>query len=247
MAKQQTGEAGEQRSLEVLDDRTRAWWTSVLAGQMGEAHPVHGTDISAHLDGDVLVVTGKVPSEADREEIAHEVEHLRGHGVAGVRIELEVKPANSGDKGLLEQTLIGVFEDEAQAGFAEGYLEGHAHVRPEAMRVFTPAVADRQNERVHDRLPEQYWRDADRALESGRSLLIVTVDETEAFQVRELLDEETHSLETIVLPPQPIQPRHKGRDGEGVGGQAPGGDESDPRVEAGRRQAHNHSGAQHGV
>jgi len=45
----------------------------------------------------------------------------------------------------------------------------------------------------------------DRALDAGRSVIAVAVDETEAFRARELLDEETRSLETLVLPPEPAR------------------------------------------
>jgi hypothetical protein len=193
---------GEQESTEVLRDRVRAWWTTVLAGQIEGAHPVHGTNISARLDGTALVVSGTVPSEEDRREIESEVEHLRGNGVDSVRNELSVEPESRAEPGLLVQTLMSVFENEEQAGFAEGYLEGHAHVKPEAMKVVAPPSEGSRRDAVRVTLPRTYWEDAEKALDAGRSLLIVTVDETEAFKARELLDEETRSLETVVLPPE---------------------------------------------
>lgn len=81
---------GEQESLEVLRDRVRAWWTQVLAGQLDQAHPVQGGNVKAHLDGNTLVITGSVPTEADRREIEGEVEHLRGNGVDAVRNERRI-------------------------------------------------------------------------------------------------------------------------------------------------------------
>lgn len=196
---------GEQESTEVLRDRVRAWWVSVLAGQIEGAHPVQGTHVSATLDGKTLVIGGTVPSEADRTEIEQEVEHLRGNGFDDVRNELEVVPENTAEQGLLVQTLMSVFDNDEQAGFAEGYLEGHAHVKPEAMKVVAPASEDSGREAVRAVLPQPYWEDAEKALDAGRSLLIVTVDETEVFKARELLDEETRSLETIVMPPEPAE------------------------------------------
>lgn len=193
---------GEQESVEVLRDRVRAWWASVLAGQVDGGHPVQGTSISAVLDGTTLVISGTVPSEADRQEIAREIEHLRGHGFDAVRDEISVEPENTSEAGLLVQTLMGVFENEEQAGFAEGYLEGHAHLKPEAMKVVAPRSDRSGRDAVRAMLSEPYWEDADRALDAGRTLLIVTVDETEAFKARELLDEETRSLETVVTPPE---------------------------------------------
>lgn len=189
---------GAQESHEVVTDRTRAWWTTVLAGQVEQAHPVFGTHISAKVEDGVLEVTGTVPSAADEQEVRHEVERLRGKGVRDIRIELSVEPESSDEKGLLVQQLVAMFESDEQAGFARGYLESHAHVDPGSMTVIGGEAG--QARRL---LPEPYWEDAQRALEAGRSLLVVTVDETEAFRARELLDEETSSLETIVLPPEP--------------------------------------------
>lgn len=194
---------GEQESLEVLRDRVRDWWTQVLAGQVDQAHPVQGGKIKARLDGNTLIITGSVPSEADRREIAAEVEHLRGNGVAAIRDELKVESRGDEQPGLLVQTLIGAFETAEQAGFAEGYLQGHAHVDPRRMLVVATDADDDAQAALRAVLPDAYQRKAEQALAAGRSVLVVTVDETEAFQARELLDEETRSLETIVLPPEP--------------------------------------------
>lgn len=196
---------GEQESLEVLRDRVRAWWTQVLAGQLDQAHPVQGSSVKARLDGNTLVITGSVPSEADRREIEGEVAHLRGNGVDAVRNELKVEPRGDEQPGLLVQTLIGAFATAEQAGFAEGYLQGHAHVDPRHMLVVAADADEDAHAALHAVLPDAYQQKAEQALAAGRSVLVVTVDETEAFQARELLDEETRSLETIVLPPEPAE------------------------------------------
>ena len=195
--------AGEQQSLEILEDRTQAWWMSVLAGQVAGSHPVHGTDIKATVDGDILTLSGRVPSEEDRRLVEAEVAHLKGQNFSAVHNELEVIPENEDEKGLLVQSIIAIFETEAQAGFAEGYLEGHIHVRPELMHVIAPQSSDAGYESLRAMVPEAYWNEAKEALEGQRALLIVTVDETEAFKTRELLEEETKSLRTLVLPPEP--------------------------------------------
>ncbi|HLZ71691.1 MAG TPA: hypothetical protein VKV26_17450 [Dehalococcoidia bacterium] len=200
-----SGTAGEQESREVLRERVRAWWTQVLAGQVDHDHPIQGSNVKARLDGNTLVISGSVPAEADRQEIEAEVEHLRGNDVNEVRDELKVEPRGDERPDLLVQTLLGAFETAEQAGFAEGYLQGHAHVDPRRMLVLAAEAADDQRAALAAVLPEAYLGHAERALAAGRSLLIVTVDETQAFQARELLDEETRSLETIVLPPEPAE------------------------------------------
>jgi hypothetical protein len=44
-------------------------------------------------------------------------------------------------------------------------------------------------------------------LDEGRTLLVYTVDETAAFAARQLVEEETRSLSTFALPPQPAPTR----------------------------------------
>jgi hypothetical protein len=196
-------DAGDAReSLDVLPDSTRAWWTSVLAGQVDAAHPIHGSNLKTRIDGDTLIVSGTVATEGDRSSIAAETEHLKGHGIRNVRNEVEVLPEVTDEAGLLSQTLVGVFESPELAGFAKDYLEGHAHVRPLLLQVIAPRPAENGRAEVRAVLPEAFWKDAEKALEAEQVLLIVSVDETEAFEARRLLAEETPSLQTLVLPPE---------------------------------------------
>lgn len=193
-------------SLAMLRERTHAWWTEALAGQTTQSHPVHGTNVRAHLDGRVLVISGSVPSERVRREVAREAEHLkRGHGIRHVRDELTVERSDVEREGLLVQTLVSVFETEEQAGFAAGYLEGHASFTAAMLHVLTPDHASRAAAMLHALLPDAFWDDAERELSAGRVLLVVTVDEVDAFTARELLEEETPSLRTLALPPEPAE------------------------------------------
>ncbi|HTE85803.1 MAG TPA: BON domain-containing protein [Dehalococcoidia bacterium] len=191
-----------EEALDALSESTRAWWTSVLAGQVDAPHPVYGANLKAQIDGDTLVVSGTVPTEEDRRSIAAETEHLKGHGITTVRNELEVVPDVTDESGLLSQTLVGIFENAELADFAQGNLKGHAQVRPKLIRVINPDPAREGRAELRAALPEAFWDDADKALDEGHALLIVTVDETEAFKAREVLDEETRSLQTLVLPPE---------------------------------------------
>lgn len=190
-------------SLEILRDRTRAWWISVFAGQVDHSHPIHGTDVTARIEGDTLILAGQVPTKGDLHEIEREARHLRGQGIRHIRTELRVVPETTEEKGMLVQTLMGIFETAEQARFAAGYLEGHAHVQPDLMRVIAPDDPAGGMTLPRALLPEAFWEDAEQALAAGRALLIVTVDETEAFKARELIEEETRSLRTVILPPEP--------------------------------------------
>lgn len=201
MADEQSTHGGDE-SLDVLPDNTRAWWTSVLSGQVDAPHPVHGTNLKTRLEGETLIVSGTVATEEDRDEIAAETEHLKGHGISTVRNELEVVPEVTDESGLLVQTLVGIFENAERAGFAKGYLEGHVHGGPQLMKVITPDNAGDGRAELRALLPEAFWDDAEKALDDGHALLVLTVDETEAFKARELLDEDTRSLQTLLLPPE---------------------------------------------
>jgi hypothetical protein len=246
VAEKNKGRTGEAESREILRTRVRAWWLSVLAGQAGEAHPVQGSRVKARLEGETLVITGTVPSEADRREIEAEVEHLRGHGVARVQNELEVAPDVADQHGLLVQTLMATFETAEQAGFAEGYLEEHAHIRPRWMTVIAPDGDQAGRDAVHAALPQAYWDDAEKALAAGRALLLVTVDETEAFRARELLDEETHSLMTVALPPEPPDTLDGRQEASAQASKAASRQVVDARAESGRRRAKEQEDQIHG-
>jgi hypothetical protein len=239
--------AGQAESQEILQARTQAWWLTVLAGQVTDTHPVQGTRLKARMEGNTLVLSGTVSSEADSREIEAEVEHLRAQGVMEVRNELKVAEEEQDQKGLLTQTLLATFATAEQAGFAEGYLEGHAHIRPGLVKVIGPETGAAGPEALHAILPQPYWQDAEAALAAQRALLIATVDETDAFKTRELLDEETPSLETVVLPPEP--PYTMGRTQSALR-QAPQSGDSrrvDEEAEAGRDAALRREDAIHGT
>jgi hypothetical protein len=191
-----------QPTLKGIPESTRGWWTSVLAGGDSTPHPIHGTDLLAKIDGDALVVSGKVPTEKDRSTVAAEVERLKGHGVAEVRLELEVVSEVTDEPGILSQTLVGIFENPELAAFARTFIEEHMQTRPQLLRIIDPAASGKARAEVQALLPEAYWKDAGKRLDEGRALLILTVDEAAAFKAREILDEETHSAEILILPPE---------------------------------------------
>lgn len=194
-----------QDSLAMLREQTHAWWIKALAGQASHAHPVHGTNVRARVQGRTLILSGTVPSERDHREIRREAQHLkRSHGIARVQDELVVQRTALEREGLLAQTLLCVYATGEQAGFAAGYLEGHANFTADMIHVLTPNPLESAVATLRALLPSAYWDDAQRELHDGMSLLIVMVDELDAFTARELLEEETPSLRTLALPPEPF-------------------------------------------
>ena len=194
-----------------IRERKLTWWTQVLAGPVDDTYPAPGAHVIATLEGDTRVVSGIVATEQDRREIEVDVNSLIGNGIAAVRIELEVSSESTEEQGLLTQTLVGVFESEAQARFAASYLSSQEELHPTALLIVAPEKRNRSAGKWHRLLPKDYWKDVDEALSASRSVVIVTVDETLAFRAREILEEETRSQQTWVLPPVPASGRPAAR------------------------------------
>jgi len=102
--------------------------------------------------------------------------------------------------GILEQTLISAFPSQDAAEYARDFVIKLSRVVPKQSEIVDADHADQ----LRSLIPEEFLRTARNAIDSGDALLILRVDETEAFRVRELLDEDTRSEWTIGLPPRLI-------------------------------------------
>ena len=76
-------------------------------------------------------------------------------------------------------------------------------VEPKRLEILDSRLEDR----ARDLLPAEFLSDVRKAFDAGEAVLILTVDETAVFKVRELLAEETRSLWTIATPPIPAAGR----------------------------------------
>jgi hypothetical protein len=186
-------------TAEQTEESIHAWWASVLTGEAHAPHPLYGQDVSARLDGETLVISGRVETEAEKQAVTDEASALRGRGVVAIQNDLRVDPEEQEEPGVLTQSLLGVFKNAALAGVARDYLDDRLRIPPRLKRVIHGADAEAD---VRALLPEAYWDEADKALAEGNALVVFTVDETEAFRARELLEEETASMEMYVLPPE---------------------------------------------
>jgi hypothetical protein len=192
----------ESAPLDAFPESVREWWRSVLTGQTAAPHPIFGADLNAKIDGETLIVSGTVTSEDHHRELLSETARLKAAGIDEVRDEVEVVPDSAGKPGLLTQTLVGTFENAELARVALDYLKAEVEVRKQELCLIDPR-ADEARSLLRAHLPQDYWKDAEKAIDDGHALLIVSVDETEAFKAREVLDEDTRTLETLVLPPEP--------------------------------------------
>jgi hypothetical protein len=144
----------------------------------------------------VLQLSGEVASDEERNRVIAEArQHVR-RGVDDVDARRLRVSRRDEQVGILEQTLIAAFPSREIAEYALAYTLEHSRVKPGE-----DAIVESAEDQKLGSLGE-FASDAKRALEARDSILILCVDETEAFEVRELLDEETGSLWTIAMPPQ---------------------------------------------
>ncbi len=189
---------------ESFRDQVRAWWTSVLRGKVDQPYPVHGFQVKAGFEGELLVVSGTVPTEAARQELRAEVERLERLGFAKTRFGVTVVTEVSVKSGPMIQTIVATFETGGQARFAATHLSSLSQLDLVSIRVVEPDRAgSSEMEPVPGFLPEDQVRDVRAALADNHAVVILAVDEARAVQTREILDEDTQSLRTVVLPPEP--------------------------------------------
>jgi hypothetical protein len=177
-----------------------AWWATVLAGNVFEPHPIHG-GLKVRLDGGRLRLSGELESDEDRSQLVRQAREHIGRGIDRVDVSGLTVVSRKEKPGILEQTLISAFPNRDAAEFARAFVIKHSRVVPKQNDIVDPDHADK----LRTLIPEDFVRDARQALDAGRWLLILQVDETEAFRVRELLEEDTRSKWTIGIPPRLIE------------------------------------------
>lgn len=174
-----------------------AWWASVLAGDLFQPHPILGA-VRVHLHGGNLRLSGELESEEDRSGLVRQARDRIGHGIDQVDVSGLTVERRKEKAGMLEQTLISAFPNHDAAEFALDFVLKHCRVVPKQSDIVDPT----QGERLRKLIPEDFVRYARKAVDGGDSLLILSVDETEVFGVRVLLEEDTRSEWTIATPPQ---------------------------------------------
>jgi hypothetical protein len=123
--------------------------------------------------------------------------------MGGERVRPRAASAAGSARGILDQTIIAAFASAAQAEDASKSLHQHGRVEPKELAVVT-SDEDPALNRIGD-----FAVDVRKALADGNGIVIVRVDETDAFDARELLDEDMHGLWTVAMPP--VQARPAGR------------------------------------
>jgi hypothetical protein len=174
-----------------------AWWASVLAGNVYAPHPIHGPDVKVRLDGNRLGLSGELESEEDRNELVRQARERVGHGIDRVDASDLTLAKRDEEHGILDQTLMSAFPNREAAEYARAFVIKHSRVVPMKDHIVDPDQPDGMT----DLVTEDFIPVARKALEKGKALLVLRVDETEAFRVRVLLEEDTRSEWTIATPP----------------------------------------------
>jgi hypothetical protein len=179
-----------------LDEKARAWWLEVLSGEQGRDHPIYGPNLRARLKGDVLEVSGLVESRDAETKLRDEILTLSEGGIRQVLFKVELVEPH-GERGVLKQTIMAFYTNAQQTRMAERYLEGHPGVTPSRVEV----LDERSVGPLLKELAHAWRRELSDGFKKGKSLLLVEVDEVEAFRAIELLDD-TKGVEILVLPPK---------------------------------------------
>jgi hypothetical protein len=175
-----------------------AWFDTVLAGEADEPHPIHGERVKVKFTDGLMTLSGELDTERDRNELVRQAESRIGSGFQKVDAE-NLRVAKRPEKyGVLNQTLIAAFEEPDVAELVRNFINQRSRHLPKLQEVVKAGDVDK----LRRLLPEQFVTDAQKALEKkNNALLILSVDETDAFDVRRLLEEDTRSTWTIALPP----------------------------------------------
>jgi hypothetical protein len=178
--------------------RTKGWWAAVLAGLVDDPHPIYGADLDVAFKGGVLHLSGELPSEADKKELLKEAREHVGRGVEAIDAK-HLKVVKSREKaGVLEQTLIAAFPNRDVAEYAGKYLVESRRVQAKQLEIVDSLHGEATARQL---LPPEFIADVQKAFRAGDAVLILRIDETTAYKVRELLADETRSLWTIATPP----------------------------------------------
>jgi hypothetical protein len=185
--------------------RIKSWWAAVLAGQVDEPHPIHGADLDVAFYGGVLRLSGELVSEEEKKHLLREAGEYVGRGVDEIDAKHLTAAKQKEKPGILEQTLIAAFANREVAEFARAHLVENRRVEPKLVEILDSTEEDKAG----GLLPAAFMSDVQNAFEAGEAVLVLRVDETSAFRVRELLAQETRSLWTVATPPAPNQSRDR--------------------------------------
>ena len=170
----------------------------MLAGEADEPHPIHGDRLIVRLDDGTLKVSGEVQTSRDRDELLKQARARVGRGINEVDSSALGVVGAKEKAGVLEQVLVAAFPNQETAELALKFVLERSRTAPRQKVILTSSG---RRPRLKS-IPEGFDADVRTYLDKGRAVLVLRVDETEAYRVRGLLEEDTRSLWTVAAPPQ---------------------------------------------
>jgi hypothetical protein len=181
-----------------MDERITGWWDAVLAGETDEPHPIHGERVKVRLKRDTLELSGILDHAKDRDQLVRQARSRIGKGVSKVDVQRLVVAPRLERPGLLDQTIIASYSNRATAQLARNFVVEHSRVAPKH-----EAIIDHANTgQLPNLVSHDYVDDVRKRIDRGEAVLVIRVDETAAFTLRGLLEEETRSHWTLATPPE---------------------------------------------
>lgn len=175
-----------------------AWFDAVLAGEADEPHPTYGDRLNVKFTDGLMTLSGELETKRDRDEMLRQARRRIGHGLRAIDAHKLRVAERLERRGVLDQTLIAAFGEADVAELVRNFVIQRSGTKPKLQEVVKAGEVNK----LRRLLPAEYVEDAQKALEKNEALLILCVDETDAFGVRKLLEEDARSSWTIALPPQ---------------------------------------------
>jgi hypothetical protein len=183
---------------EPAQELINAWFDAVLAGEADEPHPLYGDRVKVKFADGLMTLSGELDSKRDRDELVGQARQRISNGLRAVdasNLRVAERPER---RGVLEQTLIAAFDEPDVVDLVRNFVAQRSSRKPMVQQIVQAGEVDR----LRQLLPEAFVQEAQKALEKHKALLILRVDETDAFDVRRLLEEDTRSTWTIAVPPE---------------------------------------------
>jgi hypothetical protein len=154
--------------------------------------------VTVHLKDGHLRLAGVVESRRDWDELVHQARERIGDAIHDVDTSDLTVVERKETPGILDQVLMAAFDSREVAELARSYVLERSRVVPKRHHIVDPEHTKNLGKVV----PADFVPDVQRALEAGRAVLVLQVDETEVFNVRDLLEEDTTSIWTVAAPPR---------------------------------------------
>lgn len=183
-----------------LRHEIREWWLETLLEEQASAHPIFGANLRVDVDGEVVTLSGTMPSVEQVQEVVREAKN-----VDSVRVVVNHLVVEDTGRQYQQQTVVAVFPSLRSAELGSRAVEAstlHEEEPPTVLR--TPEeVRETLGRRLRAaQVPNNAMERYVQFVHDGKALLVDRVPEDDALRIISAL--EGTSAEMIrTLPPEP--------------------------------------------